>query len=114
MKKLFSAYDIETSSKTNTLRISRKIKEISKENRDITDGDAWKYLTDLCRARITCHGPEEVKKAFLELQNFNMQKDILKIEPRFNAREHDVVIVFNYFHIMICELEIKLHHPYPI
>ena len=29
-------------------------------------------------------------------------------------RDHDLLIVFDYFHVMICELEIKLHDTYPI
>lgn len=116
MKKLYHLYhnDVETGVKDNTLRIGQKIREIAEQNSEINDGEAWKYVTDLCRARITCYTPEEVKKAYHTLEKFNMQRGILKIIPRFMDREHDVLIVFDYFHVMICELEIKLHDTYPI
>ena len=112
MKKLYP--EVETCVKDNTLRIGAKIREIAEQNSEITDGEAWKYITDLCRARITCYNVGEVKEAYNTLEKFNMQRGILKITPRFMDREHDVLIVFDYFHVMICELEIKLHDTYPI
>ena len=112
MKRLYP--DVETKVKSNAYRIAKKMREILNDHPELDDGEAWKYITDLCRARITCYNPEEVRRAYDTLAGFNMQRGILKIEPRFQDREHDVRITFDYFHVMICELEIKLHDPYPL
>ena len=112
MKKLFP--NVETSVKTDTFRISKKIQEIYQENPSITDGDAWKYITDLCRARVTCYTPDELIKAYETLEKYRLQRGILKIESRITYREHDILVVFDYLHLLICEIEFKFHDTYPL
>ena len=57
--------DIEVSMKSDILRISQKLRELPERCKDkdsamaIPPGEAWAYLTDLVRGRITITNEKE-------------------------------------------------------
>ena len=71
-------------------------------------------MTDLNRCKVICYSPEEVIKCYMLLINDNFIKGILKIKPRFNTAMKDVIVVFDFKWIMICEIQIVLHDPSPL